>query len=77
MDSFDYLRVKYSSMQTAIASISIKFSMFPTPRNRRIEKSVNDIEAINPRRELAKSKENVKRSAVKKVIKNRGTTPNV
>jgi len=51
--------------------------MFPTPRNKRIKKRMRDREITRPRRELAKSKENVKSKVIKSSRKNSGTAPNV
>jgi len=72
-----YLVEKYSSTQTAIASIKIKFNTFPMPRSKRIKKRMRDREITRPRRELAKSKENVKSKVIKSNRKNSGTAPNV
>ena len=63
------MRLKYTSVQIAIARIKTKFKIFPTPRYIRIKKRVREMEAIKPRRECAK------RIVVKKVIKNKGITP--
>jgi len=69
--------VKYSSIHIAIATIKSRLRIFPTPRYARIEKRDREVEIINPRRVLAKIKEKVKRSVVKKMMKNRGTTPKI
>lgn len=64
-------------MQEVIASIKIRFSQLPTPKYLRIKKRDRDREVSKPRRELAKRREKAKRSATKRVIKNKGTTPKV
>jgi len=69
--------VKYSSIHNDIATIRTRLRILPTPRYIRIRNKDRATEAINPRRELEKMREKVKRSAVKKVIKNNGTTPKV
>ena len=69
--------LKYSSIHIPIASMRTKLRIFPTPKNRRIEKRVRAIAVIRPRRELAKIRENVKSITVKNVMKNKGITPNV
>jgi len=51
--------------------------MFPTPKYRRIEKIVRHIDVINPRRELAKSSENIKRKLVNNKTKKTGNAPKV
>lgn len=57
--------------------MTIKLRIFPTPKYKRIEKMVKEIEATSPRLELAKISEKVKRRAVKNVIKNKRITPKV
>jgi len=64
-------------MHTAIATIKIRLRMLPTPKYIRRRKNVRAIAVTIPRRELAKIKEKVKRSAMNKPAKNRGTAPNV
>ena len=61
----------------AIATIKTRLRIFPTPKKARIAKNVRDKEAMSPRREAAKIREKVKRSAANKITKNRGITPNV
>ena len=60
-----------------IASISVKLSRFPTPKNKSSENKVREIEAISPRRELAKSRENVKRRVIKTNVNSKGIAPKV
>jgi len=72
-----YFKLKYSSIQRVIASMRTKLSKFPTPKNKRTEKSVREMATTRPRLELAKISEAVKRIAVKNVIKKRGITPKV
>jgi hypothetical protein len=69
--------VKYSSIHVPIASIRIKLRIFPTPRYKRIENKVKEIEVTRPRLELAKMSEKVNSVAVKNVTKKRKTTPKV
>ena len=64
-------------MQVPIATIKIKLRILPTPKYIRIKNMDKNMEAIKPRRLLAKRSENVKRSETKIVTKNRGITPNV
>lgn len=52
----------------------LRFRRFPTPKKRRMEKRERDTEKIKPRRELAKTSENVKSIVTKKVIKKMGIT---
>jgi hypothetical protein len=59
----------------AIATIRIKFKIFPIPKYARIKKIVKEIEAIKPLREPAKTRENVKRRVANKIIKNNKTAP--
>jgi hypothetical protein len=54
-------KLKYNSIQVAIATIKIMLRILPTPKYTRIEKRDRDREMIRPRRELAKIKEKVKR----------------
>ncbi|EKE13111.1 MAG: hypothetical protein ACD_13C00093G0025 [uncultured bacterium] len=60
-----------------IASIKPKLSQLPTPRYKRIAKRDSDKEEIKPLLELAKSKENVNKRVIKKMMKKRGIAPKV
>ncbi len=72
-----HFKVKYNSIHSDIATIRIRLRTLPISRYIRIKNKDRATEVINPRRELEKMRENVKRSVVKKVAKNRGTIPNV
>lgn len=61
----------------AIASISPKFNQLPTPKYKSAAKIVSEMDITKPLLELAKIKDAVKSTAVKKVTKNKGTTPNI
>jgi len=72
-----HLRLKYSSILTTIATIKIKFRIFPTPKYDSKRKSKRATLKVIPRRELANNKEKVKRSVKKTIIKNIGVAPKV
>ena len=71
-DTADYRKLKYNSMQIAIATIKIRLRILPTPRYISIRKSVVAMVVTIPRRLLAKISEKVKRRQKKSKTKNRG-----
>ncbi|OGM09828.1 hypothetical protein A2Z67_03450 [Candidatus Woesebacteria bacterium RBG_13_36_22] len=58
-----------------MASIKIKFKIFPTPKYLRIKNMNIPEEKRIPLLELAKIKERVKKIEIKKEAKNNGTAP--
>jgi hypothetical protein len=73
--SLFYLWLKYNSKHTAIATINIKFKMLPTPKYVSTKNREREMEAISPRRELAKISEAVKSKLAKIRMKNKKTAP--
>ena len=70
-----YFKLKYNSIQIAIATIRIKLRMLPTPRYIRRRKNDVATVATNPRRLLAKINEKVKRRQKNIKTKNKKITP--
>lgn len=64
-------------MDIAIATIKTKLRIFPTPRYARTRKIDKDRDAISPRRDPTKTRENVKSKARNTSMKKSGTTPKV
>jgi hypothetical protein len=70
-----HLKLKYNSIQVAIATTRIRLRMLPIPRYISKRKNVRAIVIMIPRRELAKIKEKVKRRQKNIKTKNRGIVP--
>ncbi|HET7099203.1 MAG TPA: hypothetical protein VFI61_03160 [Patescibacteria group bacterium] len=73
----DYVRLKYTSTQIAIARIKNILRILPTPKYKRTEKRVRDREVISPRRVLANKSENINKKLANNKTKNKGSAPKV